>query len=195
MLQNQSELEIVGEANDGHSAIKLTEEFTPDVLLLDISMPGLNGLETLRKLHELGTTTRTVILSMHSDRHYVTESIKAGARGYLLKDSTLDELVNGIKAVMRGEVYLSSRITGVLVSDYMTLSTVVNSSADILTSREREVLQLIAEGNSTKDVASRLNVSVKTIETHRKRIMDKLNLHSVAELTRYAIREKIIQSD
>jgi DNA-binding NarL/FixJ family response regulator len=195
MLQNQSELEIVGEAHDGHSAIKLTEEFTPDVLLLDISMPGLNGLETLRKLHELGTTTRTVILSMHSDRHYVTESIKAGARGYLLKDSTLDELVNGIKAVMRGEVYLSSRITGVLVSDYMTLSTVVNSSADILTSREREVLQLIAEGNSTKDVASRLNVSVKTIETHRKRIMDKLNLHSVAELTRYAIREKIIQTD
>jgi two-component system, NarL family, response regulator NreC len=195
MLQNQSELEIVGEANDGHSAIKLTEELSPDVLLLDISMPGLNGLETLRKLHDLGTATRTVILSMHSDRHYVTESIKAGARGYLLKDSTLDELVNGIKAVMRGEVYLSSRIAGVLVSDYMTLSTVVNSSADILTSREREVLQLIAEGNSTKDVASRLNVSVKTIETHRKRIMDKLNLHSVAELTRYAIREKIIQSD
>ncbi len=195
MLQNQSELEIVGEASDGHSAIKLTEELTPDVLLLDISMPGLNGLETLRKLHELSIATKTVILSMHSDRHYVTESIKAGARGYLLKDSTLDELVNGIKAVMRGEVYLSSRITGVLVSDYMTLSTVVNSSADILTSREREVLQLIAEGNSTKDVASRLNVSVKTIETHRKRIMDKLNLHSVAELTRYAIREKIIQSD
>lgn len=195
MLQQQSELEIIGEAIDGHAAIQQVEEFSPDILLLDISMPGLNGLEALRKLQELQTPTRVIILSMHSDRHYVTEAIKAGARGYLLKDSTLEELVTGVRTVMRGEVYLSSRIAGVLVSDYVTLSAAMNGPSDLLTSREREVLQLIAEGNSTKDVASRLHVSVKTIETHRKRIMDKLSLHSVAELTRYAIREKIIEPE
>jgi DNA-binding NarL/FixJ family response regulator len=195
MLQQQSELEIIGEAIDGHAAIQQVEEFSPDILLLDISMPGLNGLEALRKLQELQSPTRVIILSMHSDRHYVTEAIKAGARGYLLKDSTLEELVIGVRTVMRGEVYLSSRIAGVLVSDYVTLSAAMNGPSDLLTSREREVLQLIAEGNSTKDVASRLHVSVKTIETHRKRIMDKLSLHSVAELTRYAIREKIIEPE
>jgi DNA-binding NarL/FixJ family response regulator len=149
----------------------------------------------MRKLREQQRETRVIILSMHSDRHYVTEAIKAGARGYLLKDSTLEELVTGIRAVMRGEVYLSSRIAGVLVNDYVSLSTTSGGPAEVLTSREREVLQLIAEGNSTKDVAARLNISIKTIETHRKRIMDKLDLHSVADLTRFAIREKIIQPE
>jgi DNA-binding NarL/FixJ family response regulator len=195
MLQSWPEIQIVGEAKDGHQAIRLVQELKPKVLLLDISMPGLNGIETLRKLKEIGTITRIIVLSMHSDRHYVTESIKAGARGYLLKDSTLEELVTGIGAVVRGEVHLSSRIAGVLVSDYVSLSSAVDGPAEILTSREREVLQQIAEGRSTKDVASLLNVSVKTIETHRKRIMDKLDVHSVAELTRYAIREKIIEPD
>lgn len=195
MLQNWPDFEIVGEANDGHQAIRLVQDLKPDVLLLDISMPGLNGIEALRKLREIGSPTRIVILSMHSDRHYVTESIKAGARGYLLKDSTLDELVAGIRAVVRGEVYLSSCIAGVLVNDYVSLSSAVSGPAEILTSREREVLQLIAEGRSTKDAASLLNISVKTIETHRKRIMDKLGVHSVAELTRYAIREKIIEPE
>lgn len=195
MLEHEGELQIIGEAEDGHAAAQLVERLHPDILLLDISMPGLNGLETMRKLQELQTATRVIILSMHSDRHYVTEAIKAGARGYLLKDSTLEELVVGIRSVMRGDIYLSSRITGVLVNDYVSLSATVSGPSDLLTSREREVLQLIAEGSSTKDVASRLNVSVKTIETHRKRIMDKLDLHSVADLTRFAIREKIIQPE
>ncbi len=195
MLEHEGELQIIGEAEDGHAAAQLVERLRPDILLLDISMPGLNGLETMRKLQELQVATRVIILSMHSDRHYVTEAIKAGARGYLLKDSTLEELVVGIRSVMRGDIYLSSRITGVLVNDYVNLSAAVNGPSDLLTSREREVLQLIAEGNSTKDVAGRLNISVKTIETHRKRIMDKLDLHSVAELTRFAIREKIIQPE
>lgn len=196
MLEKSSDLEIVGEAVDGHATLQLAERLTPDIILLDISMPGLNGLEALRRLSETQPGIRVIILSMHSDRRYVTESIKAGAKGYVLKDSTVEELVTAIRTIMRGEVYLSSRIAKVLVSDYVSLTAATEATSDSsLTTREREVLQLVAEGYSTKDVASRLCISIKTVETHRKRIMDKLDIHSVAELTRYAIREKIIEPD
>lgn len=196
MLEKSSDLEIVGEAVDGHATLQLAEKLSPDIILLDISMPGLNGLEALRRLSETQPGIRVIILSMHSDRRYVTESIKAGAKGYVLKDSTVEELVTAIRTIMRGEVYLSSRIAKVLVSDYVSLTAATEATSDSsLTTREREVLQLVAEGYSTKDVASRLCNSIKTVETHRKRIMDKLDIHSVAELTRYAIRERIIEPD
>jgi len=196
ILEHQSDFEVVGEAIDGHTTLTMVNKYSPDIVLLDISMPGLNGIETLRRLTAEGSKTRVIILSMHSDRRFVSESFKAGARGYLLKDSALEELVTGIRTVMNGNVYLSSHIARVLVDDYVSLSVGTDSSSvSKLTSREREVLQLIAEGHSTKETASRLNVSIKTIETHRKRIMDKLGLQGIAELTKYAIKEKIITAD
>lgn len=196
ILEHESGFEVVGEALDGHTTLVMVDRCSPDIVLLDISMPGLNGIETLRRLTASGTKTRVVILSMYSDRRFVSESFQAGARGFLLKDSALEELVAGIRAVMKGQVYLSSRIAGILVDDYVSLATGGDSaSTSKLTSREREVLQLIAEGHGTKETASRLNISIKTVETHRKRIMDKLGVQSVAELTKYAIREKIISVD
>ncbi len=193
ILERQPGFEVVGEAVDGLSTLKLTEQLAPDVILLDISMPGLNGVDTLRRLKELGSNARVVILSMHSGRDYVAETIKAGARGYLLKDSALDELVTGIRAVAAGEIFLPGRIARILVDDYIAVSEVGKTNAAIaLTTREREVVQLLAEGNSTKETAAKLSISVKTVETHRKRLMDKLGISSVAELTRYAIREKMI---
>lgn len=193
ILERQPGIEVIGEAVDGLSALKLAEQLSPDVILLDISMPGLNGVDTLRRLKELGSNARVVILSMHSGRDYVAEAIKAGARGYLLKDSALDELVAGIRAVAAGEIFLPSRIARILVDDYIAVSEVGKTNAAIaLTTREREVVQLLAEGNSTKETAAKLNISAKTVETHRKRLMDKLGISSVAELTRYAIREKMI---
>jgi len=196
ILEHQSDFEVVGEAIDGHTTLTMVNKYSPDIVLLDISMPGLNGIETLRRLTAEGSKTRVIILSMHSDRRFVSESFKAGARGYLLKDSALEELVTGIRTVMNGNVSLSSHIARVLVDDYVSLSVGTDSSSvSKLTSRELEVLQLIAEGHSTKETASRLNVSIKTIETHRKRIMDKLGLQGIAELTKYAIKEKIITAD
>ncbi len=193
ILERQPGIEVIGEAVDGLSALKLAEQLSPDVILLDISMPGLNGVDTLRSLTQQGSTAKVVILSMHSDRDYVAETIKAGARGYLLKDSALDELVAGIRAVAAGEIYLPGRIARILVDDYIAVSEVGKaSSAVVLSPREREVVQLLAEGNSTKETAAKLNISVKTVETHRKRLMEKLGIASVAELTRYAIREKMI---
>ncbi len=196
ILEQHGGFEVVGEAIDGQSALALARECAPDIILLDISMPGLNGIEVLRRFQQEGVRCKVMILSMHSDQKFVTESIKAGARGYLLKDSAMGELVSGIKAVVAGEVYLSSRVAGLLVNDYVAIADQARTgSALVLSSREREVLQLIAEGKNTKEAAARLNLSAKTIEAHRKNIMDKLNLHSVAELTQYAIREKIISVD
>lgn len=195
ILETQPGFEVVAEAVDGQAALNCVATTPADVLLLDISMPGLNGIETLRRLAAQGSSVRVIVLSMHSDRYFITEAFKSGARGYLLKDSAIQELVTGIRAVMNGDVYLSSTIAGVLVSDYAALAATARNSASDLTSREREVLQLIAEGHNTKDVASRLCLSAKTVETHRKHLMDKLDLHSIAELTRYAIRAKIIPGE
>lgn len=192
ILEAQPGIEVVGEAVDGHAALACAARTPADILLLDISMPGLNGLETLRRLATEKHDIRVIVLSMHSDRYFIAEAFKAGARGYLLKDSAIQELVKATKTVMRGDVYLNSTVGGVLVSDYIALAATTNGSEDVLSSREREILQMIAEGRTTKDVAGELFISVKTVETHRKHLMDKLDIHSVAELTRYAIRTKII---
>jgi DNA-binding NarL/FixJ family response regulator len=195
ILEAQPGIEVVGEAVDGQATLTCVAATPADILLLDISMPGLNGIETLRRLAAQGGNIKVIVLSMHSDRYFISESFKAGARGYLLKDSAIQELVKGIRTVMKGDVYLSSTIAGILVSDYANLAAASPREASDLTSREREVLQMIAEGRSTKDVATRLCLSAKTVETHRKHLMDKLDIHSVAELTRYAIRVKIIPGE
>lgn len=192
ILEAQPAIEVVGEAVDGHAALALVARTPADILLLDISMPGLNGLETLRRLAAEKHAVRVIVLSMHSDRYFIAEAFKAGARGYLLKDSAIQELVKAMKTVMRGEVYLNSTTSGVLVDDYVSLATGTHGQDDVLSSREREILQMIAEGRSTKDVAAQLFISVKTVESHRKHLMDKLDMHSIAELTRYAIRTRII---
>ncbi|MEW5873803.1 MAG: response regulator transcription factor [Candidatus Zixiibacteriota bacterium] len=195
LLEGQPGFEVVGEAIDGHETLKRIATTPADVLLLDISMPALNGIETLRRLAAEHNAVKVIVLSMHSDRYFIAGAFQAGARGYVLKDSAIQELVTGIRIVSKGGVYLSSAIAGVLVSDYLALAASASDPDHELSGREREVLQMIAEGKTTKEVASRLCLSVKTVETHRKHMMDKLDIHSVAELTRYAIRAKIIPGE
>ncbi len=195
-LRNHSDLEIVAEAGDGHSAIRLVKEHSPDVVVMDIGMPDLNGVEATRKVIADDPRVRVIALSMHSDSRFVGRMLRAGARGYLLKDCAVDELAEAIRKVVGGGVYLSAGITGIVVDDYVRqLSSGEKPTDSPLTDREREVLQVLAEGKTTKQIALQLHVSVKTIETHRQRIMEKLRLHSVAELTKYAIREGLTSLD
>jgi len=190
LLQRSPGFTVVGEAADGLAALKLTHELRPDIVLLDISMPGLNGVETTRRIAAEARQTRILILSMHADRRFVAETLRAGASGYLLKDSAFPEVVRAIHAAMQGHVYLSPAITDVVAQDFAgRVQSPQNSAFQLLSPREREVLQLLAEGCATKKIAAKLAVSTKTVETHRRQIMEKLGLHSVAELTKYAVRE------
>jgi two-component system response regulator NreC len=190
LLEKQGSIRVVAETTDGAETIRAAEELKPDIVLMDISMPELNGIEAARRIVSTGAATRIIMLSMHSDRRFIMESLKAGALGYLLKDCAFEEVLLAVKAVGEGAIYLSSRISESVIKDYIAIAKRVPGSAfSILSAREREVLQLLAEGKSTKETAARLHVSVKTVETHRKQIMDKLDIHSVAELTKYAIRE------
>lgn len=194
MLAAQKGMEIVAEASDGPAVVKLATELHPDIILMDVSMPDLNGIEATRKIIADCPATRIIMLSMHSDRRYISEALRSGARGYLLKDSAFDEVVAAIRDCMSDKIYLSSRISDIVINDYIKLARTADSSAfAVLSAREREVLQMLAEGKSTKEIASQLQVSAKTIESHRKQIMDKLDLHSIAELTKYAIREGLTQ--
>ncbi|MCG6956424.1 MAG: response regulator transcription factor [Gemmatimonadetes bacterium] len=194
ILQRRPDMEVVGAARDGLTTVGLATELKPDIVLMDISMPHLNGIEATRKILTERPTTRVIMLSMHSDPRYVVAAFRAGARGYLLKDSASEDLLEAIERVCAGEVYLSSEMSGQIVLDFITDAHAGDLSAySLLSPREREVLQLIAEGHSTKDIAARLSVSVKTVETHRKQVMDKLDLHSIAELTKYAIREGLTE--
>lgn len=194
LLDRRTGVEIVGAARDGLTAVRLASELKPDLILMDVSMPQLNGIEAARKILAENPSIHIVMLSMHADRRYVVESLRAGARGYLLKDSASEELLRVMERVSAGELYLSSKMSGEIIQDYLRVAESGKSTAfSVLSPREREVLQLLAEGNSTKEIAARLTVSVKTIETHRSQIMNKVDLHSVAELTKYAIREGITQ--
>ena len=190
LLEKQPDMAVVAEAEDGRTAVQMVEKLSPDVVIMDVSMPDLNGIESTRQIISRNSKVKIIALSMHSDRLFVSEMLKSGACGYLLKDCAFEELARAIRAVVDGKTYLSPAISGVVVDDYLhRLSKTDSPNGQILTNREREVLQLMAEGKSTKQIALKLHISVKTVETHRRQIMDKLDIHTVAELTKYAIRE------
>ena len=192
LLEQEDDIDVVGEADNGRSTVKIASDLVPDVVIMDVAMPDLNGIDATRRITEAMPDARVLALSMHSDGRYVKGMLQAGARGYILKDCAAEELTRAIRSVMAGQIYVSPGVTGVIVDEYVRrLDTDEAHDAGILTHREREVLQLLAEGGSTAQIAGELHVSVKTVETHRKRIMDKLGLHSIAELTKYAIREGI----
>jgi len=196
LLENEDDIKVVGQAEDGRAAIELAREFLPHIIIMDVSMPGLNGMQATRQIIKEFEDIKVIALSMHSDTLFVCEMLKSGASGYLLKDCAFEELVNSIRTVIAGKVYLSPSISGVVVDDYLhTLSKKEPLASDVLTDREQEVLQLMAEGESTKQIALKLHISIKTVETHRRQIMNKLGIHSVAELTKYAIRKGLTSLD
>ena len=189
LLSAQADLEIVGEAGNGREAVELAASLRPDVVVMDVTMPELNGIEATRRLTAENPHIRVVALSMHKDSVYVREILRAGARGYLLKDSVADDLVAAVRAVAGGEGYLSPAISNAVLDDYRKH---VTNPIDLLSSREREVLQMLAEGKTNKEIAVTLNLSVYTVDAHRGRIMEKLNVHSINELVRFAVRNGLI---
>ncbi len=190
LLGRTHDVEVVAEANDGCEAVALTRERQPDLVLMDFAMEGMNGLEATVQIRRECPAVRVIMLSMYSDRRFVTSSLRAGASGYILKDAGFDELLSAIPRVAQGQIVLGRALVDSIVQDYVQLVSREDEGAfQVLSPREREVLQLLAEGHSTQEIALRLRVSPKTIETHRKQVMDKLGLRSVAELTKYAIRE------
>jgi two-component system response regulator NreC len=194
LLERQPNLQVVGEAADGREAVDLADSEKPDVVVMDIAMPHLNGVEAARQITTRSPQTAIAILSMHSDESYVIRSLKAGARAYLLKDSAEADLIAAIQAIMKGQSFFSPAVRKILKEDYMRQLEEMGAedSYELLTTREREVLQLVAEGKSNKEVANLLNLSLYTVETHRTHILQKLNLHSVPELILYAVRKGII---
>jgi two-component system, NarL family, response regulator NreC len=193
-LQQHEDFEIVGQAADGRQAVEMAEQLQPNVVIMDISMPTLNGIEATAQIIRRNSRVGVVILSMHSDDSYLARVLAAGARGYLLKDSADDELPRAVRAVAGGTAFFSPAIGKLLLEDYMRQlqERGLQDSYELLTERERETLQLLAEGKTNKEVAVILNVGVSTIETHRYNIMTKLDLHSAADIVRYAVRKKII---
>ncbi len=189
ILGAQPDMEIVGEAGNGREAVELAEKLRPDVAVMDVAMPELNGIEATRRMGESAPRTRVLALSMHKDSVYVREILRAGARGYLLKDQIDSDLLAAVRAVARGEGYLSPAVSDAVLNDYRKH---VSDPIDLLTSREREVLQMIAEGKTNKEIATVLDLSVYTVDAHRGRIMEKLNLHSVNELVRFAVRNGLV---
>jgi two-component system, NarL family, response regulator NreC len=189
ILNAHSDLEIVGEAGNGREAVELAAALKPDVVVMDVTMPELNGIEATRRLTADNPHIRVVALSMHKDSVYVREILRAGARGYLLKESVADDLVAAVRAVAAGEGYLSPAISNAVLDDYRKH---VTNPIDLLSSREREVLQMLAEGKTNKEIAVTLNLSVYTVDAHRGRIMEKLNVHSINELVRFAVRNGLI---
>jgi len=194
LLDRQPGFEVVGEAADGRQAVERAEATNPDVLVLDIAMPNMSGIEAAQRISALLPHAAIVILSMHSDEGYVLRALKAGAKGYVLKDSAENDLIEAIKAVGQGKAFFSPEISNILVEDYVRemRKRGAEDSYELLTPREREILQMLAGGKSNKDIASALNLSLYTVETHRRNLQDKLNLHSLAELILYAVRKGII---
>ena len=190
LLEKHQDIEIVGEAADGRTAIDLALKHSPDVILMDVSMPDMNGIEATKKTIEKSPKVKIVALSMHSDKKFIAEMLNAGASGYLLKDCAAQELIQAIHTVMKNRSYLSPDIAEIMIKEYKQIVSRENLSAhSLLTSREREVLQLLAEGKTMKEIAFALEISVKTAETYRQHIMDKLDIHTIAGITKYAIRE------
>jgi len=195
LLEQQPDFKVVAEANDGREALQMASKFHPEVAILDIGMPGLNGIEATRQIVAQEPATQVVILSMHADEGYVLRALKAGAKAYIVKNSAEADLIRAVRAVAEGKSFFSPVISKMLLEDYVrqVREKEVEDSYDLLTPREREVLQLVAEGRSNKDVANVLNLSLHTVETHRGNILEKLGLHGVPELILYAVRKGIIQ--
>lgn len=189
ILSQEPDLEVVGEACNGREAVECAEKLQPDVVVIDVTMPELNGIEGTRRIVECCPRARVLALSMHRDGVYVREMLRAGARGYLLKDAADDAFLEAVRAVARGEGYLSPAIADAVLADYRKH---VTNPIDLLTTREREVLQMIAEGRTNKEIANILNLSVYTVEAHRGKIMEKLNLHNASDIVRFAIRNGLI---
>lgn len=190
LIEKSDDVRVIAEAATGLEACDLILTHKPDVLILDISMPDLNGIEAARRIAECSPETRIIVLSMHSDHRYVTEALASGARGYLVKDSAPEELLSAVRKAAQGEYVLSPAINAQVIEQFISgQKQNVRGPFSVLSAREREVLQLLAEGKSTKEIADKLCLSSKTVETHRQHVMEKLNLHTVAELTRYAIKE------
>ncbi len=185
IISAQPDLEVVGEAANGREAVELAGKLHPDMVLMDVAMPELNGIEATRRLVSSNNRVKVLVLSMHKEAVYVREILKAGARGYILKDAIDTELLNAIRSIAKGDGYISPAVSGALLNDYRKD---VTDPVDLLSSREREVLQLIAEGKTNKEIATKLNLSVYTVDSHRGKIMEKLNLHSTGELVRFAIK-------
>ena len=194
LLEKQPDMTVVAEASDGRDSIHLAEEQSPDVVVMDIGMPSLNGIEATRRILAANPRTAVVMLSMHQDESYVLRSLKAGAKGYLLKDSLRGDVIDAIRAVAQGRSFLTRKVRRMLQEDYVRQmeSRGLEDSYDLLTDREREVLHMVAEGKSNKEVAGSLNISPTTVETHRSHILQKLGIHSVPELILYAVRKGIV---
>jgi len=195
LLQSLDGVQVVAEVGGGHEALQAVADHQPDVVLMDIAMPGMNGLEAAERVMKQWPSVRLIVLSMYTNEDYVRQALAAGAAGYLQKGADPAELELAIKAVMRGETYLTPAVSKHVVQNYLEQSGKKPGAVQDLTPRQREVLQLIAEGHSTKDIAQRLNLSVKTIETHRTELMHRLGIHDVAGLVRYAIRTGIVTTD
>ena len=189
-LLDKEGIDVIAEAANGQQAVKMVRELQPDVAVLDLAMPVLNGLDAAREILKMSTRTKPMLLTMHTEDHYVLEALRSGVRGYVMKSHSSEDLVRAIQQVARGEIYLSPGISEVVVQAYLNKS---DFAADPLSGRERQVLQLIAEGNTTKKIASLLGLSVRTAESHRSRIMEKLDIHETAGLVRYAIRQGLVQ--
>jgi two-component system response regulator NreC len=189
ILADQKDMQVVGEADNGREAVEQAELLRPDVCVMDVTMPELNGIEATRRLLKVSPKTRVLALSMHKDAVYVREILRAGAKGYLLKDCDQGDFLKAVRVVALGKGYLSPEISGAVLEDYRKH---VTNPIDLLSSREREVLQMIAESKTNKEIAAALNLSVYTVEAHRSRVMEKLNLHSIGELVRFALRNGLI---
>jgi len=190
LVKGYDDIEVIGEAPDGKTALQMVKDLLPDLVVMDISMPDMNGIDATRKIRNEHPDIKVIALSMHHDKQFVSEIFRAGASGYLIKDSAFDELDHAIRVVMSGKTYINPQIASLVVESLVSQSSTPHpQSFALLTDREREVLQLIAEGRSTKQIAFDLSVSSKTVESHRRQVMGKLNIRSVAELTKFAIRE------
>ena len=191
LIEDDGNFEVIGEAGNGREGIRLARQLQPDIVIMDVAMSEMNGIEATRQLMTAQPEVRVLALSMHSDSRFVKQMLEAGALGYLLKDDAFEEIVTALRSLVVGRMYVSPQASGGILQDLAQGQLANDGSETPLTAREKETLQLIAEGHSTAEIAERLFVSVKTIETHRKKIMDKLDMHSIAELTKYAIRQGI----
>jgi len=189
LLEGEGDIQVVAEAENGRDAVRLADDLEPNIVIMDISMPDLNGVEATRQITKKRPGAEVIVLSVHSDRHFVEAALRAGAAGYLLKEAAFQELILAVRTAADGQTYLSPGVAHLVVEEFVRHPSDEAGPPHDLSDREREVLQLLAEGHATKQIARRLHVSVKTVESHRHHIMEKLNLHSVPELTKYAVRE------